>query len=111
MKLARRFLHLVTGDQAAREAFSAILTPSTATGGADCERWTGWPAAVAAATSNSSTLCSSSSSRSSMAMRGGRWATGSSHYRPPHARDRAGSVAAAVQRGVVDPVPLQPAPR
>ena len=40
--------------QAARETFSTILMPSTATGGADGERWTGWPAAIAAATSASS---------------------------------------------------------
>src|SRR5262245_14402505 len=66
------------GDhQAAGETLSAILTPSTAAGGADGERWTEWPAAIAAVTSASSTRCSSSRSRPSAAMRGARWATGS----------------------------------
>jgi hypothetical protein len=41
--------------QAAREILSAILTPSTAAGGADGERCTGCPAAIAAAASVSST--------------------------------------------------------
>ena len=34
-------------DQAARETLSATLTPSTAAGGADGERCTGWPVALA----------------------------------------------------------------
>jgi hypothetical protein len=90
MKLTRRFLHLVTGDQAARETFSAILTPSTVAGGAEGERCMGWPVA------------------------GGRWAIGISHHRrltPGTGHPRAGNVAAASQRGFVDPVPLQPPPR
>src|SRR5262249_32188074 len=52
-------------DQAAREALSAILTPSTAAGGADGERCTGWLTAMAAATRASSIRCNSSNSRSS----------------------------------------------
>ena len=46
---------------------SATLTPSTAAGGADGERCTGWPAAIAATTSASSTRSNSSSWRSSAA--------------------------------------------
>ena len=46
-------------DQAARETLSATLTPSTAAGGADGERWTEEPAASAAATRASSTRCRS----------------------------------------------------
>ena len=63
--------------QAAREALSATLTPSTAAGGADGERCTGWPAAIAAATRASSTRCNSSSSRSSAATRALRARAGS----------------------------------
>jgi len=55
----------VVANQAAREALSATLTPSTAAGGADDDRCTVWPPAIAAATSTSSTRCNSSSSRSS----------------------------------------------
>jgi putative ABC transport system substrate-binding protein len=47
----------------------------------------------------------SSSSRSSAAKRGGRWATALTGHPP------AGSVVAAAQRGVVDPIPLELAPR
>jgi hypothetical protein len=50
---------LVFVDQAARETLSATLTPSTAAGGAEGERCTGSPDAIAAATSVSSTRCSS----------------------------------------------------
>jgi hypothetical protein len=60
----------VFGDQAARETLSATLTPSTAVGGANGERWTEEPAASAAATRASSTRSKSSSWRSGAAMRG-----------------------------------------
>ena len=40
-------------DQAARETLSATLTPSTAAGGAEGERCTGCPDAIATATSAS----------------------------------------------------------
>ena len=70
-------------DQAARESLSATLTPSTAAGGADGERCTSWPPAIAATTSTSSTRCSSSSSRSSAAIRGARCATGSGSLARP----------------------------
>ena len=49
---------LVTAHQATREALSATLTPSTALGGADGDRCTGSPAAIASATSASSTKAS-----------------------------------------------------
>ena len=48
-------------DQAARVILSATLTPSTAAGGAEGARCTGWLAPIAATTSASSTRCSSSS--------------------------------------------------
>jgi hypothetical protein len=41
-------------DHAARETLSATLTPSTAAGGAEGDRCTGWPAVMAAATSTPS---------------------------------------------------------
>jgi hypothetical protein len=54
---------------AAREPRSAILTPSTACGRADGDRWTVSPRAIAASMSASSTWLSSSISRPSAAIR------------------------------------------
>ena len=68
---------------AAREPRSAILTPSTACGSADADRWTVSPRAIAASISASSTWLSSSISRSSAAIRAARSALARTYAHVP----------------------------
>jgi hypothetical protein len=97
-------------NQAARETLSATLTPSTAAGGAEGDRCIGSPAAIGGgdkhlldAVKLFQLALRCGDARATAALTTGRLTCGRASAR--------GQCGAATQRGIIDPVPLRPAPR